>query len=86
MTKKEEAIYLLGMLGYKIDELENALKLLEENEFDNLVDFYYELGNYNIENETASRISLAGLFPSLKIKNGDWWEVEELMRKCKVSI
>ena len=86
MNEKEQAIYLLGLLGYKFDDLENALKLLEENEFDNLVDFYYELGNYNIENETASRISLAGFFPSLKIKNGDWWEVEGLMRKCNVSI
>jgi len=72
MNEKEQAIYLLGLLGYKFDDLENALKLLEENEFDNLVDFYYDLENYNIENETASRISLAGLFPSLKIKNGDW--------------
>lgn len=86
MTKKEQAIYLLGMLGYKFDELENALKLLEGNELDNLVDFYYELQNYNFENECYSKISLAGLFPTLKIKSGDWYEVEGLMRKCKVSI
>lgn len=86
MTKKEQAIYILGLLGYKFDELENALKLLEENEFDNLMDFYYELENYNIENKTATRISLAGCYPKIKIKNGDWWEVEGLMRKCDVSI
>jgi len=86
MNEKEQAIYLLGLLGYKFDDLENALKLLEENEVDNLVDFYYELENYNIENETATRISLAGSYPSLKIKNGDWWEIEGLMRKCEVSI
>ena len=86
MNEKEQGIYLLGLLGYKFSELDNALKLLEENEFDNLIDFYYELENYNIENETATRISLAGSYPYLKIKNGDWWEVEGLMRKCKVSI
>ena len=57
MTEKEQAIYLLGLLGYKSDDLENALKLLEENDFDNLVDFYYKLENYNIENQTATRIS-----------------------------
>lgn len=86
MNEKEQAIYLLGLLGYKFDDLENALKLLEENEFDNLVDFYYDLENYNIENETASKISLAGSYPYLKIKDGDWYEVEGLMRKCNVSI
>ena len=86
MNEKEQAIYLLGLLGYRFDDLENALKLLEENEFDSLVDFYYELENYNIENETASKISLAGSYPSLKIKDADWYEVEGLMRKCKVSI
>jgi len=86
MTKKEQAIYLLGMLGYQFDDLENALKLLEDNEFKNIINFYHELQIYNFENEASSRISLAGLYPSFKIKNGDWWEVEELMRKCKVSI
>lgn len=86
MTEKEQAIYLLGLLGYKFDDLENALKLLEENDFDNLVDFYYKLENYNIENQTATRISLAGIYPSIKIKDGDWLDVENLMRKCNVSI
>lgn len=88
MNKREEAIYVLGMLGYRYDkdEYENALKLLEENELTNLIDFNSELNIYNYENEASSRVSLAGLFPSFKIKNGDWWEVEGLMRKCNVSI
>lgn len=86
MTKKEEAIYLLGMLGYKFEDLDNALNLLEDNEFKNLIDFYYELQNYNIENQTASKISLAGIFPTIKIKDGDWNVVEQMMSKCNISI
>lgn len=86
MTKREEAIYILGMLGYGIEDLKNALNLLENNTFKNLVYFISDLEIYNAENQSSAKVSLAGIFPSLKIKDGDWDEIEKLMHKCNVSI
>lgn len=88
VTKREEAIYLLGFLGYQFSDLKNAQKLLENNELKNIVDFCHELDNYNRDNVelSATRISLAGLFPTLKLKGGDWYKINELMNKCNVEI
>ena len=85
-TKREQAIYILGMLGYKIEDLENALELLEENAFQDIVDFYYSLKIYNAENCTCSTISLAGNFATLKIKDGNWDEVVEIMTKHNITL
>jgi len=83
VTKEKEAIYLLGMLGYNFDDFENALELLEENKFEDIKNFYYELENYNRENETSSTISLSGMFSTFKFKNANMKQTEELIELLK---
>ena len=88
LTDREKCIYLIGQLGYKVDEisLKNAADLLEENEFDNAVNFISELEVCNAENNTCAKISLAGNYAALKIKDGNIEEINKLIQKYNMFI
>jgi hypothetical protein len=78
---RDESIYLVGLLGYPLDleNIINASKLLIENEFDDVVNCINDINLYNAENNTCAFISLAGMFPSMKIKDAEGTAIDEIL-------
>lgn len=88
LTNRDESIYLVGLLGYPLDKenIEMASKLLIENQFDDVVNCINDINLYNAENNTCAFISLAGMFPSVKIKDADGNEIDEILTNNNILI
>ena len=78
---EDQVSYLVEYLGYEQTEEHQkiAKMLLEGNKFINLARFLKDLNSYNLANKTCTRVSLAGRYPSLKMKDGNYHRVEKIM-------
>jgi|GEM_PF-6358585 len=85
-SQRDQSVYVLGLLGYDHNHLTTALELLEFNTLDIIKDFYYTLEIHNMDYKTSSYISLAGSYPKIKLKNGDFDKVFDLVKKCNIKI
>lgn len=85
---EDQVSYLVEYLGYEQTEEHQkiAKMLLEGNKFINLARFLKDLNSYNLANKTCTRVSLAGCYPSLKMKDGDYHRVEKIMRMYDIFI
>ena len=88
LTNRDESIYLVGLLGYSLDNenIATASKLLIENKFNDVVSCIEDINLYNAENNTCARISLAGMYPSVKIKDADGEEIDEILSNNNIFI
>lgn len=85
---RDESIYLVGLLGYPLDleNIINASKLLIENEFDDVVNCINDINIYNAENNTCARISIAGQYASIKLKDADGNAIDEILTNNNILI
>lgn len=87
-NKREQTIFLIGKLGYNLNEenIKIASKLLEENVFTDVVNCIDDLDLYNNINNTSAYISIAGNYPKIKIKSADEDEILEILSKNNICI
>lgn len=88
LTNRDESIYLVGLLGYSLDKenIETASKLLIENQFEDVVNCINDINLYNAENKTCAFISLAGMFPSMKLKDAEGTAIDEILTNNNILI
>ena len=86
LTRREQAIFGVGFLGYDIDSLSTMDLLLEDNVIEDIKEFYYKLEALNIRDNQCSFISLAGNYPKIKLKGGNFDKVFDLIEKCNIKI
>jgi len=86
MTKREETIYLLGMFGQQLNNFDTAQLLLDDNKLSDVFELYYKLSFYNDDFNNCSFISVAGNYPKIKLKDGNFSKVSEIVEESKVKI
>ncbi len=85
---EEQAEYLVKYLGYEQTEKHQkiAKMILDNNKFINFARFLKDLSKYNLINNTCSKVSLAGVYPCLKIKDGDHKKIKKIMHMYDIFI
>ncbi|KAB7880545.1 hypothetical protein [Poseidonibacter ostreae] len=88
-AKREEAIYIVGLLGALYNEkyIESTIKMLENNNFEDLLEFIEEVDIYKLENDFKhGGIWLIPPYPFFKLWDMDVRIIEDLLAKHNLNL
>lgn len=84
---REEAFYILGVLEYQFDNIDNAIQLIKDNDFELALRLINTIKTYNRENTAKVKIILNEEYPRVKADTDqDHKFLQELAEEWEIKI